>query len=223
MRFHSSLRSTVRGALVALFALPAIVAAQATVSGTITGQNQQPISEARVLVLGTSLYAVSGPDGKYTVKNVPVGTADIRVLRVGFQEIKRSVKTVAGQTATLDIVMSPTVVQIQEVVVTATGEQRRIELGNATTNLNVDKLVQNAPIANMGDLLVAKAPGVQVLPSNMTGGGSRVRVRGTASLSLSNDPIYIIDGVRMTSDQGTSFVGGTAPNRVNDLNPNEIE
>jgi len=174
-------------------------------------------------VLGTSLYAVSGPDGKYTVKNVPVGTADIRVLRVGFQEIKRSVKTVAGQTATLDIVMSPTVVQIQEVVVTATGEQRRIELGNATTNLNVDKLVQNAPIANMGDLLVAKAPGVQVLPSNMTGGGSRVRVRGTASLSLSNDPIYIIDGVRMTSDRGFDMVGGTSPSRVNDLNPNEIE
>ena len=56
----------------------------------------------------------------------------------------------------------------------------------------------------MGDLLVAKAPGVQVLPSNMTGGGSRVRVRGTASLSLSNDPIYIIDGIRMTSDNGSA-------------------
>jgi TonB-linked SusC/RagA family outer membrane protein len=225
MRFHSLFRSTLRNALasLSLVALPAIVAAQATVSGTITGQNQQPITEARVLVLGTSLYTVSGPDGKYTLKNVPVGTADIRVLRVGFQEVKRSVKTTAGQTSSLDIVMSPTVVQIQEVVVTATGEQRRIELGNATTNLNADKIVANSPVASMGDLLVAKAPGVQILPSNMTGGGSRVRVRGTASLSLSNDPIYIIDGVRMTSDQGSSFVGGTAPSRVNDLNPNEIE
>jgi hypothetical protein len=160
MRFHSSLRSTMRSALasLSLVALPAIVAAQATVSGTITGQNQQPISEARVLVIGTSLYTVSGPDGKYTLRNVPVGTADVRVLRVGFQEVKRSVKTTAGQTSTLDIVMSPTVVQIQEVVVTATGEQRRIELGNATTNLNADKIVANSPVASMGDLLVARHP-----------------------------------------------------------------
>ena len=50
----------------------------------------------------------------------------------------------------------------------------------------------------MGDLLTAQAPGVQVLPGNMTGAGSRVRVRGTSSISLSNDPIYIIDGIRMT-------------------------
>ena len=45
----------------------------------------------------------------------------------------------------------------------------------------------------MGDLLVAKAPGVQILPANMTGGGSRVRIRGTSSLSLSNDPIFVIE------------------------------
>jgi TonB-dependent SusC/RagA subfamily outer membrane receptor len=72
---------------------------------------------------------------------------------------------------------------------------------------------------------------VQVLPGNMTAGGSRVRIRGTSSLSLSNDPIYIIDGVRLTSGGGTAAgnvgggigVGGTAPNRVNDINPDEIE
>ena len=226
MRFHRLWRATTRLRLarpLMLLALPAIAAAQSVITGHVNDQNARPVAEARVLVVGTSIYTVTAQDGRYTVRNVPPGTAEIRVLRVGFQEQKRSVRTVAGETATLDFTLSQTVVQIQEVVVTATGEQRRVELGNAVTNLDAEKLVANSPVANMGDLLVAKAPGVQVLPGNMTGGGSRVRVRGTASLSLSNDPIYIIDGMRMTSDPGTSFVGGTTPSRVNDLNPNEIE
>ena len=226
MRFQEKWRATT-GHTLALFSmlltLPAIVAAQATITGRITDQSSQPVAEARVIVLGTSIYTATGQDGRYTVRNVPPGTAEIRVVRVGFKEQKKSVRTIAGETATLDFVMSQTVAQIQEVVVTATGEQRRVELGNAVTNLDAGKIVVNSPVANMGDLLVAKAPGVQVLPSNMTGGGSRVRIRGTASLSLSNDPVYIIDGIRMTSDQGSSFVGGTAPSRVNDLNPDDIE
>jgi TonB-linked SusC/RagA family outer membrane protein len=224
-----SLRSILAG--IAAIAAPALAQGQqATITGRITDQaSGQPVQEARILVIGTSLFTSSGVDGRYTLRNVPPGQTEVRVLRVGFQEQKRAVTTTAGQTATLDIAMKQTVVQLDEVVTTATGQQRRTELGNAVTNLDATKLVANAPIHQMGDLLVAKAPGVQVLPSNMTGAGSRVRVRGTASLSLSNDPIYIIDGVRMTSDNGANgannsiSVGGTAPSRVNDLSPEEIE
>ena len=201
-----------------IFAAAPLAAQGATLTGRITETGSgQPIQEARVIILGTSLFTTSGQDGKYTVRNVPAGTAEVRVIRVGFQEQKKSVRTINGETATLDFAMSQSVVQLEEVVTTATGQQRRTELGNSVTNLDANKLLANSPVMNMGDLLVAKAPGVQVLPSNMTGAGSRVRVRGTASLSLSNDPIYIIDGIRMTSDNGngganTSIsVGGTAP------------
>ncbi|HEV8498751.1 MAG TPA: TonB-dependent receptor, partial [Gemmatimonadaceae bacterium] len=204
-------------------------AQQATVTGRITDQaSGQPIQEARIIVLGTSQFTSSAADGKYTVRNVPVGNVDIRVIRVGYTEQKKSVRTTAGESVTLDFTMTQTVVRLEEVVTTATGEQRRTELGNAVSSLDVSKIVANAPIHQMGDLLVAKAPGVQVLPSNMTGAGSRVRVRGTASLSLSNDPIYVIDGIRLTSNDPTANnnsigVGGTQPSRVNDLNPDDIE
>ncbi len=151
----------------------------------------------------------------------------MRVLRVGYVEQKRPVTVTAGQAATLDIQLDRTLVVLQEVVTTATGEQRRSELGNTVATIDVGKVVERSPIKNMGDLLVARAPGVQVLPSNMTGGGSRVRVRGTSSLSLSNDPIYVIDGIRLTSQGGTNSlaigVGGTTPSRVNDITPEEIE
>ncbi|HTE47811.1 MAG TPA: TonB-dependent receptor plug domain-containing protein, partial [Gemmatimonadaceae bacterium] len=220
-----------RSTLAALIVLAApALAQQATVTGRITDQaGGQPIQEARVIVVGTSQFTTSGPDGKYTVRNVPAGNAEIRVIRVGFSEQKKAVATTPGATVTLDFTMTQTVVRLDEVVTTATGEQRRTELGNSVSSLDVSKIMANAPVHQMGDLLVAKAPGVQVLPSNMTGAGSRVRVRGTASLSLSNDPIYVIDGIRMTSDNGVGgannslSVGGTAPSRVNDLNPDDIE
>jgi TonB-dependent SusC/RagA subfamily outer membrane receptor len=212
---------------IAIVATSASVAwAQGTITGTVTAQGSaQPLEEVRVIVIGTSVFTTTGADGRYTLRNVPAGTVDIRVLRVGYQEQKKPITVAAGQATTLNFVMAPTVVQLQEVVTTATGEQRRVELGNSVATVNVAKQVQETPIKNMGDLLVAKAPGVQVLPSNMTGGGARVRIRGTSSLSLSNDPIYIIDGIRMTSNSASAQigVGGTSPSRVSDINPEEIE
>jgi TonB-linked SusC/RagA family outer membrane protein len=199
--------------------------AQGTVTGRVSAQGtNQPLEEARVIVVGTTLFTTSGADGRYTLRNVPAGTADVRVIRVGYQEQKRPITVTSGQSTTLDFVMVQTVVQLQEVVTTATGEQRRVEFGNTVATIDVANKLKELPVKNMGDLLAMRAPGVQVLPGNMTGAGSRVRIRGTSSLSLSSDPIYIIDGIRMTSDNGGGMgVGGTQGSRVNDLDPNDIE
>lgn len=201
-----------------------VAAQQGTVSGTVTAQeSKEALSDVRVIVVGTAVFGITNAEGKYTLRNVPMGAQEIRVLRVGYAEQKKRV-TVAATTA-LDFVLLRTVITLQEVVTTATGDTRKVELGNSVGTIDVSKKIDESPIKNMGDLLVAKAPGVQVLPANMTGGGSRVRIRGTSSISLSNDPIYIIDGVRMTSDRNSAGigVGGTLPSRVNDINPEDIE
>ena len=203
-------------------------AAAASITGRVTVRGStEPLPDSRVIVVGTSIFTLTNAEGRYTLRGVPAGNVEVRVLRVGYVEQKRPVTVTAGQAATLDFELDRTLVVLQEVVTTATGQQRRSELGNSIATIDVTKKVQESPIKNMGDLLVAKAPGVQVLPSNMTGGGSRVRVRGTSSLSLTNDPIYVIDGVRLTSQAGNAAiaigVGGTAPSRVNDISPEDIE
>jgi len=201
-------------------------AQQGTITGRVSAQRtSQPIPEARVLVVGTSLFATTGPDGRYTIRNSPTGTVEVRVLRVGYQEQKKPVTVGPSETVTVDFTMADVVVQLQQIVTTATGEQRRVELGNSVSTVNAAQLTQTAPIATVADLITARSPGVQVLPGNMTGTGARVRIRGTSSLSLSNDPIYVIDGVRMTSNTNSSSVdvGGSVPSRVNDLTPEEIE
>jgi TonB-linked SusC/RagA family outer membrane protein len=202
-----------------------VATAQGTLTGRVTAQGSgEGIQDARVIILGTSLFTTTQADGKYTVRGVRAGTAEVRVLRVGFAEQKKSVAILDGQTATLDFQMAQTVVQLQEVVTTATGEQRRVEVGNAVENISVSKLTESAPIRSFADVLNARIPGVVVQTGGQTGSGVRVRVRGISSISLSNDPIYIIDGIRMTSNNNSTSVGNGGSNfsRLGDINPEEI-
>jgi len=226
--FHVGWRHANVAPFAALLIAATTAHAQGTVTGRVTGKDAgQPISEARVEVVGTTLVVATGADGRYTIRSVPTGSWTVRVLRVGFQEQKKSVTMTTGQSATLDFALDQAVVSLAEVVTTATGEQRRVELGNAVSTVNAASRAQEAPVTSMATLLVAQAPGVQVLPGNETGTGARVRIRGVNSITLANDPIYIIDGVRMTSANGSQssniFTGGALQSRAEDINPDEIE
>jgi TonB-linked SusC/RagA family outer membrane protein len=202
-----------------------IAAAQGTVTGIITAPGAVPLQEARVIVVGTSLFTISGPDGKYTLRLVPVGTAEVRVIRVGYQQLKRSVRVIDGQTATLNVELPTSVVRLEEVVTTATGEQRRSEIGNAVENLPVSKLTEFAPVRSIADVLTARVPGVMVQAGTQTGSGQRIRVRGISSVSLSNEPIFVIDGIRMSSNNGSTAFGngGNDFSRLGDISPEDIE
>src|SRR5215813_4514803 len=95
----------------------AVGRAQGTLVGTVTAQvGGTPLQEARIIIVGTSLVGSSGPDGKYRIVRLPAGTAEVRVIRVGYAEQKKSVRIVDGQTATLDFAMENSVVQLAEVV-----------------------------------------------------------------------------------------------------------
>jgi len=132
-------------------------------------------------------------------------------------------------------VMSTSIVQLQEVVTTATGEQRRVEVGNAVENISVSKLTETAPVRTIADVLAARTPGVMVQAGTQTGAGQRIRVRGISSLTLSNEPIFVIDGIRMSSgsgsgtsnglpNAGTAFGnGGNNFSRLGDISPEDID
>jgi len=211
--------------MAALVANAPVARAQGNISGTVTATGGAPLQDARVLVLGTTRSGSTGPDGKYLIRGVPAGTAEVRVLHVGYQEQKKSVRVLDGQTGTLDFAMSQSVVQLEEVVTTATGEQRRVEVGNAVENLSVAKITETAPIRNFADVLNGRVSGVMVEQGGQTGSGQRIRVRGVSSISLANDPIYVIDGIRMNANNSSAAFGNGGSNfsRLGDINPEEIE
>jgi TonB-linked SusC/RagA family outer membrane protein len=210
----------------AVLASVSVVEAQQTVTVRVTeAVTNAPVDEAQVGIAGTLIGGLTGPDGRVVIR-VPSGAQTIRVLRVGYAEAKRAITVIDGQeNQTVDIQLTKVAVELTPVVVTATGEQLRKEVGNTVSAINAVKAVEVSPITTVADLLAARTPNLVVTTGTQTGAGSRTRVRGVASMSLSNEPIFIIDGIRMTADVSSSslFTGGAQPSRVSDINPDEIE
>ena len=211
-----------------------------TITGTVRDRaTQQPIASAQVSLIGTTRGGLSNDQGTYRITGVPAGTYQVRVLRIGYQASVLPVTVTTGQSATLDVALGATVVTLDQVTVTATGEQiRQRETGSSVATI-APAVEELAVTSNMTDVLNSRAPGLYVQQSNGAAGtGSRIRVRGANSLSLSNEPLLIVDGVRQNNDVGNReqvnvstsntlgtnvATGGQTVSRLNDINPEDIE
>ncbi len=201
-------------------------AQQGSIAVTVTEQGSgNPIAQAQVAITGSNLGGQTGADGKVTIRGVSVGLQTVRVLRIGFAEAKKPVTVTANATVSVDFTIAPVAVSLAPLVVTATGTQMRKEVGNAVSSIDAVSAIERSPIVTVSDLLAARAPNVVVTAGTQTGSGSRTRIRGVASMSLSNEPIFVIDGIRMTATVGSSSLatGGAQPSRLSDINPDEIE
>jgi TonB-dependent starch-binding outer membrane protein SusC len=215
--------------LVAMALVPAALVAQER--GTVTGQvvdqgTQQPLSGVQVTVAGTQLGSLTNQQGRFLIPNVPAGPQVIRATLIGYGQGTQPVNVAAGQTATANFGLAQSAVALEGVVVTAAGrEERRREVGNAVGQINVQN-IELAAVNNMSALLTGRSAGVAVMQSGGTAGsGARIRIRGSNSVSLSNEPLLIVDGVRVNNaaQSFTIATGGQAPSRLNDLNPDDIE
>ena len=137
-----------------------------TITGTVVADDtKEPIAEARIVLVSGNNFATTNGEGRYTLRNLTAGRHEIRVLRVGYLEQKVLVTVVAGANTVQNFSLATAVVKLQQVVTTATGEVRRVELGNSVSTMNVSACLEESPVRSLGDLLAAKAPGVQVLPA----------------------------------------------------------
>ncbi len=225
---HTRTFTWVRCALaLALFLSASVVQAQAgSIAVRVTDAGtSSPIDQAQVSIVGTNLGGLTNSEGRAVIRGVAVGTHQLRVLRVGYAEQKKPVTVAAGQQATAEFSLGAVAVSLAPVVTTATGETRRVEVGNVVPQIDASAVVANTPIKNIDDVLTGRVASFAVTQGNQTGSGSRMRIRGQSSLNLSNQPMFVIDGVRMTSDADNANLGtgGATPSRVGDINPDEIE
>ena len=206
--------------------------ARTTVSGQVTDSSaQQPLNGAEVTVVGQGGATLRGARtdaaGRYVIPNVPAGDQIVRVRFVGYAPKERSLTIREGESVTLDFALSARSLQLDQVVITGTGGavQKRA-VGNVVETLKATDVLQVAPARTVDQLVGARTPGVIVLPSSgQVGTGAQLRIRGANSLTLSNDPIVYIDGVRMNSDAAQGFAqrGGGGASRLNDIDPENIE
>ncbi len=205
----------------------ALLAQQAgSVAGTVTDiASLRPVAEVRVFIAGTNFRAFTDAEGGYLLSGLPIGEVEVSVERLGYAPAAGTVQLMAGATATLDFDLEVSAVSLDELVVTATGLQRRRELGNAAVAIQVDDELERAAPVTLTNLLQGRAAGVQVLQSSGTvGAGSAVKIRGSGSISLSNTPLIYIDGSRVSNSVNSGpAVGGQTTSRLNDLSLEDIE
>jgi TonB-linked SusC/RagA family outer membrane protein len=201
-------------------------AATGVVTGRVTdAATGQPLGNVNLRVVGTQNGGQTNEEGTYTLRGVAAGAASLQVSRIGYTAQTVNVTVTAGQSVTQNVALGQAAFSLSAVVTTVTGQQRKVELANTTAQINLADKVAELPVANMGNVLSGRAAGVQVVNGGATGSGSRIRIRGQSSLSLSSNPVVIIDGVRMTASTNNIEVGtgGNGPSRLDDINPDEIE
>lgn len=220
----------------ALLAVSApLVGAQGTgsIRGKVTNAGSgAPIGNAQVFVAGTQLGGLSSGDGSFNIAAVPAGSHVVRVRMLGFQPTEKTVTVTAGGPVTVDFALSQSAISLDEVVVTGTGgSARKREVGNSIGQLKVSD-VPEVP-TNLSNMLAGRVAGVNVTGgTGNAGGGSAIRLRGSTSVALTNQPLIFIDGVRTRSDEyprngiftGTTQRGANVNSSpLNDINPDDID
>src|SRR4051812_21016628 len=206
-----------------------------SVQGTVIGAAQQPLEGASVAIVGGRAAGRTTAAGRYMLAGVPAGTYTLRAQSIGYAVVNKQVTVTAGQSVTVDFALEQVALALDQIVVTGTaGEHTRLSQPAQVGVLDAEKMMQDAPKVDIANVLQSKLAGVSVTQgSGTTGAASRIRIRGASSISLSNEPLIFIDGVRADSRIGSSAApgagngsktnaGGQGVSRMNDINPDDI-
>lgn len=169
---------------------------QNTIRGTITSEEGEPLPGATVVVKGTTLGTVTGPDGTYELSGVPSGDVTLIVSFIGY--ISKEVEATGD---VMDVSLKEDVVGLDEVVVIGYGAVKKSDLTGSVSTVESEE-ISAYPSINVAQALQGRAAGVQITANNGEPGASyKVRIRGGTSINSSSDPLYVVDG----------FPGGTLP------------
>lgn len=195
--------------------------AQRTVTGTVTNEDGEPLIGASVLVKGTTVGTVADFDGTYSL-DVPEGSNILVFSFTGYSETEVEL----GVSDVVDMVLTEGI-DLGEVVVTGLGIKREKKaLGYGVSTIATAD-IEARPQADIARLLRGKATGVDITQtSGIAGSGTNVIIRGYSSITGSNQPLFVIDGVPFNTDtnndRGFTSGAATASSRFLDLDPNNI-
>ena len=204
-------------------------------TGIISGRvidsaSRQPLAAVSVRVSGTTNGSLSRSDGSFVIGGVRAGAQRLRVTRIGFAAQTRDVTVSAGGTISVDLALAAQAAVLSDIVVTGYGTQRRQAITGSVAQ--VDAEVANVGVINNANqLLQGRVAGLQMVTNNgEPGGGAQIRIRGGTSISGSNDPLYVVDGVPLQNESISAGAYGVADinpalprSSLNSINPNDIE
>jgi len=207
-------------------------AAQARgVAGVVlNGRSLEPVPGAQVTVVGGTANqgATSDAQGRFRIEGLGGNEVTLRAVAIGFRPLTQTARPGA---ADLRLLLTEAAVNLEEIIVTGqAGAVEKRSVANAVSTVSAAELVEVAPVTDVSQLIRGRAAGSLVRVANGTvGGGSRITLRGSASIGLNDQPIIYVDGVRVDRAVGVGLAneGAGTPNgalsRINDFNPDDIE
>tara|TARA_R110002167_G_scaffold158880_10_gene354269 strand:- start:14380 stop:17484 length:3105 start_codon:yes stop_codon:yes gene_type:complete len=195
---------------------------QTVVSGTVTDNNGSPLPGASVVVKGTINGTITDFDGTYSLSKIE-GDETLIFSYIGFKAVELKI----DERLIINVSLDEDAQSLDEVVVVGYGTMQKRDVTGSISSISEDN-IEKASISRPDEALKGKVSGVQVRNnSHAPGGGISVRVRGTASISAGGDPLYVIDGMPISTDLSTgrsSDAGtyGAPPNPLNSIDPSDI-
>ncbi|KIO51669.1 membrane protein [Flavobacterium hibernum] len=184
------------GFLIFMLVFSAAVNAQTTVSGTVS-DSSGPIPGVNIIVKGSNINTVSNFDGTYTIK--APATAILVYSFIGYKVKEVSV----ANKSKIDVLLEEDLNNLKEVVVVGYGTMKRGDLTGAVSSINSAAVSQSVS-TTIDQVLQGRAAGVNIQQNNgAPGASSSVRIRGISSITGSNEPIYVIDGVVIDGNTGS--------------------
>ncbi|MEO1055036.1 MAG: TonB-dependent receptor [Bacteroidota bacterium] len=201
---------------VLLFVVLRIQAQDRTISGKVTSiEDGTALPGVNVIIKGTATGTVTDIDGNYTLRVPSQGT----VLVFSFIGLATKEVPVTGSNV-IDIQMSMESTQLTEIVVVGYGQQEKRDVSGSIASVKGD-IIQDLPVQSFDRAIQGRAAGVQVTSSGVPGGIAQIRVRGVGSINAGVSPLYIVDGVQVTSGDQSQLIASS--NTLASLNPNDIE
>ena len=199
------------GFLILMLVFSAAVNAQTTVSGTVS-DNNGPIPGVNVIIKGTKNSTVTNFDGTFTINSIPANA----VLSFSFIGYKTKEVLINNQKK-INIILEENLNSLKEVVVVGYGTMKRGDLTGAVSSVTSAAITQSVA-TTIDQVLQGRAAGINVQANNgAPGSSSSIRIRGISSITGSNEPIYVIDGVVI---DGTTGSNNTNP--LAGINPADI-
>jgi TonB-linked SusC/RagA family outer membrane protein len=216
-------------ALVLFFLLVSVAsyAQKRNVSGKIADPSGTGMPGVNIIIKGTTVGTSTDSDGKFTIE-----ANDDDILTFSFIGYQTQEVRVGAQTS-INITLVEDVEMLGEVIVVGYGTQKKSDLTGSVASVSGES-IRNAITTSVDQALLGRAAGVQVTQnSGQPGGVVSIRIRGTTSLTQSNEPLYVIDGLQVSGEasgvSGFDWQGGSggqqnaASNVLASLNPNDIE
>jgi TonB-dependent starch-binding outer membrane protein SusC len=197
------------------FLLP-VSAQQKTVTGTVTGvEDNLPVIGATVIIKGTSNGVNTDLNGKYQI-TVPQGaTLEIRYVGMKTKEV------VVGASSVYDVALEYDLVGVNEVVVVGYGTQIKSKVTGSISKVNGETL-QNIPVPTVEQALQGKSAGVFIESVNgKSTGTTNMRIRGSSSITATNQPLFVVDGIPLTTE--ALNYSGAVINPLTSINFNDVE